>query len=75
MMRQEAWLALITLVTFAVGGCGGTSAIMPAAAVAYKGASKASTASRPITDSEEYYVGRAVAAQILGRYNWTRTPS
>ena len=38
MMRREAWLALLTLVPFAVGGCGGTSAIMPAAAVAYKGA-------------------------------------
>ena len=44
MMRREAWLALITLVSFAVGGCGGTSAIMPAAAVAYKGASKATEA-------------------------------
>jgi beta-barrel assembly-enhancing protease len=67
-MRREAWLALLTLVTFVVGGCGGTSAIIPAAAVAVKGATKASEASRPITESEEYYVGRAVAAQILGRY-------
>jgi predicted Zn-dependent protease len=41
---------------------------MPAAAVAYKGATKATEAARPITDSEEYYVGRAVAAQILSRY-------
>ena len=67
-MRREAWLALLTLVTFVVGGCGGTSAIIPAAAVAVKGATKAAEASRPITDSEEYYVGRAVAAQILGKY-------
>ena len=74
MMRREAWLALITLVSFAVGGCGGASAIMPAAAVAYKGASKASDASRPITDSEEYYVGRAVAAQILGKYKLDQNP-
>ena len=37
MMRREAWLALITLVTFAVGGCGGTSAIMPAASIAVAG--------------------------------------
>jgi predicted Zn-dependent protease len=74
MMRREAWLALFTLVTFAVGGCGGTSAIMPAAAVAVKGASKASDASRPITDSEEYYVGRAVAAQILGKYKLDQNP-
>jgi hypothetical protein len=46
-MRREAWLALLILVTFVVGGCGGTSAIMPAAAVAYKGATKAADASRP----------------------------
>jgi len=75
MMRRDAWLALLTLVTFAVGGCGGTSAIMPAAAVAYKGASKATAAARPITDSEEYYVGRAVAAQILSRYKVDQNPN
>jgi predicted Zn-dependent protease len=74
MMRREAWLALITLVSFLVGGCGGTSAIMPAAAVAYKGASKATEAARPITDSEEYYVGRAVAARILGKYKLDQDP-
>jgi hypothetical protein len=28
-----------------------------------------SKASRPITDEEEYYVGRAVAAKILGPIN------
>jgi predicted Zn-dependent protease len=74
MMRREAWLALLTLVTFAVGGCGGASAIIPAAAVAVKGATKAAEASRPITDSEEYYVGRAVAAQILSRYKLDPNP-
>jgi predicted Zn-dependent protease len=47
---------------------------MPAAAVAYKGATKASTAARPISDSEEYYVGRAVAAQILGKYKLNQNP-
>ena len=30
-MRREAWLALLILVAFAVGGCAGTSAIIPAA--------------------------------------------
>src|SRR5450759_1031115 len=74
MMRREAWLALITLVSFAVGGCG-TSAIIPAAAVAYKCAAQATTAARPITDSEEYYVGRAVAAQILSRYKLDQNPN
>jgi predicted Zn-dependent protease len=57
-----------------VGGCGGTSAIIPAAAIAVKGAGKAADASRPITDSEEYYVGRAVAAQILAKYKLDQNP-
>ena len=57
-------MALLILVPFAVGGCA-AAALVPAAAIAYKGASKATEASRPITDSEEYYVGRAVAARIL----------
>jgi predicted Zn-dependent protease len=74
-MRREAWLALLILAPFAVGGCGGMSALMPAADIAYKGASKASAASRPITDSEEYYVGRAVAAQILSRYKLDQNPN
>jgi predicted Zn-dependent protease len=43
-------------------------AIAPMAAIAYKGATKAHEASRPITPSEEYYVGRAVAARILTKY-------
>jgi len=64
-MRREAWLALLILAPFAVGGC---AYALPAAAVAYKGATKAAEASRPINDSEEYYVGRAVAARILGQY-------
>ena len=73
-MRREAWLALLILVPFAAGGCGGVSAIIPAAAIAVKGAGKAAEASRPITDSEEYYVGRAVAAQILGKYKLDQNP-
>ena len=74
MMKREAWLALITLVTFAVGGCGGTSAIIPAASIAVAGAGKAAQAARPINDSEEYYVGRAVAARILGKYKLDQNP-
>ncbi len=72
-MRREAWLALLILVPFAAGGCA-AAALMPAAAVAYKGASKATEAARPITDSEEYYVGRAVAARILGKYKLDQNP-
>jgi len=36
--------------------------------VATKAGSKAVTAAREISDSEEYYIGRAVAARILGKY-------
>jgi predicted Zn-dependent protease len=61
------------LVPFAAGGCAAAS-LMPAAAIAYKGATKATEASRPITDSEEYYVGRAVAARILGKYKLDQNP-
>jgi len=49
-------------------------AVAPIAAIAYKGASKATEAARPITDSEEYYVGRAVAARILGKYKLDQNP-
>ena len=72
-MRREAWLALLILVPFGVGGCA-AAALMPAAAIAYKGASQAKEASRPITDSEEYYVGRAVAARILSKYKLDQNP-
>ncbi len=72
-MRRDAWLALMILVPFAAGGCA-AAALMPAAAIAYKGATKATEASRPITDSEEYYVGRAVAARILGKYKLDQNP-
>jgi len=40
-----------------------------------KSVSAASTAARPISDSEEYYVGRAVAARILGTYPLLRNPA
>ena len=72
-MRREAWLALLILVPFAAGGCA-AAALVPAAAIAYKGASQATEASRPITDSEEYYVGRAVAARILSKYKLDQNP-
>ena len=73
-MRRASWLALLILAPFAVQGCGGASSVLPAAAIAVKGASKASEASRPINDSEEYYVGRAVAARILSKYKLDQNP-
>jgi predicted Zn-dependent protease len=66
-MRRLNWLVLLAVAPFLVGGCA-AMAVAPMAAIAVKGATKAHEASRPITDSEEYYVGRAVAARILTKY-------
>jgi predicted Zn-dependent protease len=72
-MRRATWLALLILAPVTSWGCAAV-ALAPVAAIAYQGASKASDASRPITDSEEYYVGRAVAARILTKYKLDQTP-
>jgi predicted Zn-dependent protease len=72
-MRALSWLVLVSVAPFLVGGCAAT-AVIPAAAIALKGATKAAEASRPINDSEEYYVGRAVAARILGQYKLDQNP-
>jgi predicted Zn-dependent protease len=66
-MKRLTWLVLLAVAPFLVGGCT-AMAVAPVAAIAVKGATKAHEASRPITDSEEYYVGRAVAARILTKY-------
>jgi predicted Zn-dependent protease len=66
-MRRLASLTLLVAAPFLLGGCA-AMAVAPVAAIAYKGATKAQEASRPINDSEEYYVGRAVAARILSKY-------
>ncbi|MFZ5449349.1 MAG: M48 family metalloprotease [Thermodesulfobacteriota bacterium] len=66
-MRRLTCIILLLVAHVLVGGCA-TMAVAPVAAIAYKGATKAADASRPITDSEEYYVGRAVAARILTKY-------
>jgi predicted Zn-dependent protease len=73
-MKALNWLILVMVAPFLMGGCGGAAMVMPAAAIAYKGATKAAEASRPINDSEEYYVGRAVAARILGQYKLDQNP-
>lgn len=43
--------------------------------VATKAGTKAAVAAREISDSEEYYVGRAVAARILGKYPLYQNPA
>jgi predicted Zn-dependent protease len=45
-----------------------------AASVATKAGSKAIQASRQLSDAEEYYVGRAVAARLLARYPLYQNP-
>ena len=67
MRRQHIWLLLALLVSQLVAGCAGVDYV----SVAHSGlkvATKAVAASRPISDSEEYYVGRAVAARVLSTY-------
>ena len=54
-----------------VWGCAGMD-YTSVASIALKTAPKVAAASREINDSEEYYVGRAVAARILGT-NWLVT--
>jgi beta-barrel assembly-enhancing protease len=72
-MRRLATLILLVAAPFLMGGCAAL-AVAPVAAIAYKGATKAQEASRPINDSEEYYVGRAVAARILTKYKLDQDP-
>jgi predicted Zn-dependent protease len=67
MRSQIKWLALLVAAPFLVQGCVAAT-VVSAGAIAAKGVTKASEASRPINDSEEYYVGRAVGARILGKY-------
>ncbi len=67
MRRQLIWLLLAMLAPNLVVGCAGVDYV----SVAHSGlkvAGKAVEASRPISDSEEYYVGRAVAARVLSTY-------
>ncbi|MBW1992236.1 MAG: M48 family metalloprotease [Deltaproteobacteria bacterium] len=71
--------AALLVAALLLGGCAGVSvplpaAVQPAADIAVKTGAKAVRASRPISDSEEYYVGRAVGARILARYPLYRNP-
>jgi predicted Zn-dependent protease len=74
-------LAIILLVALpGLWGCDAVTGFLPseaqpAVSIAAVGATKAARASREITDSEEYYVGRAVAARILSTYPLYRNPA
>lgn len=69
-MRKIALLVYFILLHFTFSGCetvgfGNISSHISTAMTVVDSTSKAS---RPISDEEEYYVGRAVAAKILGSY-------
>ncbi|MFZ0050464.1 MAG: M48 family metalloprotease [Desulfobaccales bacterium] len=77
-LRRLAILLLVALP--GLWGCAAAtgflpSAVQPAASIAAVGGTKAVQASREITDSEEYYVGRAVASRILSTYPLYRNPA
>jgi predicted Zn-dependent protease len=55
------------LIPLLAAGCAGVDYVSVAHSE-LKVAGKAAEASRPISDSEEYYVGRAVAARVLSTY-------
>ncbi|MEW6387227.1 MAG: M48 family metalloprotease [Thermodesulfobacteriota bacterium] len=66
---------LLLILPFFLWGCAaGVASVVPAATIAAKTGYKAIQASRPISDSEEYYVGRAVAARILTKYPLYQNP-
>ncbi len=74
-MRALHLSLMVLLVTAPLlWGCAGISSLsipsslQPAAEIAAKTGAKAVQAARPISDSEEYYVGRAVCARILAKY-------
>lgn len=67
MRPQIRWLALVVAALTLVWGCAGFD-VASVGTLAVKAAPKVAQAARPISDSEEYYVGRAVAARILSTY-------
>jgi beta-barrel assembly-enhancing protease len=79
---KTRWYRPVALLALGLGlwGCAGVESLpipsswQPAASIAAKTGAKAVQASRPISDSEEYYVGRAVAARILSRYPLYENP-
>ena len=73
MKARRLGLIALLMLGLLLFGCGGVSlplpsSLQPAAEIAVKTGAKAVQASRPINDSEEYYVGRAVGARILAKY-------
>lgn len=79
MKAMRCGLTALLVMSLLLWGCGGVSvplpsSLQPAAEIAAKTGAKAVKASRPINDSEEYYVGRAVGARILAKYPLYQDP-
>jgi beta-barrel assembly-enhancing protease len=79
MKRQARWSSWIVAVTILLAGCANVNVGMPGhlgaiTNIAMQTAPKVFQAARPINDSEEYYVGRAVAARILSNYPLHQDP-
>ncbi|MBM4295972.1 MAG: peptidase M48 [Deltaproteobacteria bacterium] len=72
-MKRGAILLVSAAAAFVLGGCAGID-VTSVATIAAKGVPKAVQASRPINDSEEYYVGRAVGARILAQQSLRQDP-
>ena len=65
MKRLTLWCVFLAAALVLVWGCAGMD-YTSVASIAVKTTVKAAEASRPINDSEEHYIGRAVAARVLG---------
>ncbi len=79
MKKVASYLLMLGLLVACGGGCGTVAStvaglpgvpesVKPAVDIAAKTGEKAVAAAREITPSEEYYLGRGVAARILARY-------
>ncbi len=70
MKHLRIFCLCLLLIPCVFWNCAGLSVsqIQPAAQVALKTGQKAAQASRPISNSEEHYIGRAVCARILAAY-------
>lgn len=73
MKPRFAGLILLAAALGLLWGCS-ASDVISGATIVGKGAYKATQAARPINDSEEYYVGRAVAARLLSTYPLAQDP-
>lgn len=86
MIRKLSYIPVLVLVLGLVGGCAEVVKVATSvgSSTGYlsgtqkeaidKVAEKTEKAARPITESEEYYIGRAVAARFLGKYRLYDNP-